>query len=225
MEYRVENKYIVTEACLRYLQSRLEGFMEYDKFHPDGEPYQIRSAYFDDMFDSYITENEDGTDNRLKYRIRVYEQDFSEIHLECKSKNRGFVKKSKEVISEADCLRYIDGDDVWSDTGIKQRVYAMWQLNRLRPVQIVQYERVAMVEKVGHVRITFDRNIEGSSEVSRFFHNNIHGVPAFENGVHILEVKYDELLPDHIRRVLREVELRRTSYSKYYYTRRNQVLA
>ncbi len=101
----------------------------------------------------------------------------------------------------------------------------MWQLNRLRPVQIVQYERVAMVEKVGHVRITFDRNIEGSSEVSRFFQNNIHGVPAFESGIHILEVKYDELLPDSIRRVLREVELRRTSYSKYYYTRRNQVLA
>ena len=148
MDYRVENKYIVTEACLRYLQSRLEGFMKYDKFHPDGEPYQIRSAYFDDMFDSYITENEDGTDNRLKYRIRVYEQDFSEIHLECKSKNRGFVKKQKEVISEADCLRYIAGDDVWSDTGIKQRVYAMWQLNRLRPVQIVQYERVAMVKRV-----------------------------------------------------------------------------
>ena len=55
MDYRIENKYIVTEACLRYLQSRLEGFMKYDKFHPDGEPYQIRSAYFDDMFDSYIT--------------------------------------------------------------------------------------------------------------------------------------------------------------------------
>ena len=93
----------------------------------------------------------------------------------------------------------------------------MWQLNRLRPVQIVQYERVAMVEKVGHVRITFDRNIEGSSEVSRFFQNNIHGVLAFESGIHIVEVKYDELLPDSIRRVLREVELRRTSYSKYYY--------
>ena len=41
-------------------------------------------------------------------------------------KNRGFVKKSKEVISEAECKRYIDGADVWSDTGIKQRVYAMW---------------------------------------------------------------------------------------------------
>ena len=54
----------------------------------------------------------------------------------------------EELISEADWLRYIDSNDVWSDTGIKQRVYAMWQLNRLRPVQIVQYERVAMVEKV-----------------------------------------------------------------------------
>ena len=224
MEYRVENKYIVTEACMRYLQSRLENLMGYDRFHPDGESYQIRSAYFDDIFDSFIAENEDGTDNRQKYRIRVYERDFSEIHLECKSKNRGFVKKQKEVISEADCLRYIDGGDVLANTGLKQRVYAMWQLSRLRPVQIVQYERVAMVEKAGHVRITFDRNIEGSSEVSRFFQNDIYGMPAFESGLHILEVKYDEILPDHIRKVLREVDLRRTSYSKYYYTRRNQVL-
>lgn len=40
-------------------------------------------------------------------------------------KNRGFVKKSKEVISEADCQRYIDGADVWSDIGIRQRVYRL----------------------------------------------------------------------------------------------------
>ena len=95
----------------------------------------------------------------------------------------------------------------------------MWQLSRLRPVQIVQYERVAMVEKVGHVRITFDRNIEGSSEVSRFFQNNIHGVPAFESGIHILEVKYDEFLPDHIAGLLEIGSLRRTSFSKYYLSR------
>ena len=54
----------------------------------------------------------------------------------------------EELISEAEWLRYIDSNDVCSDTGIKQRVYAMWQLNRLRSVQIVQYERVAMVERV-----------------------------------------------------------------------------
>ena len=40
----------------------------------------------------------------------------------------------------------------------------------------------------------------------------------------VLEVKYDELLPDYITNVLRTVPLKRTSFSKYYYTRKNQMI-
>ena len=42
----------------------------------------VRSLYFDDLNDSYMQENEDGIDNRRKFRIRIYEGDTSLIHLE-----------------------------------------------------------------------------------------------------------------------------------------------
>lgn len=227
MEYRVEQKYLVSEGQLLFLQKQLENYMPYDKYHPDGEPYTIRSAYFDDLFDSFLQENEDGTDNREKFRIRIYNGDFSEIHLECKSKLNGFTKKKKENLTLEECMCYINKEPYvlkLEDGFLKKRVYALNQLSRFQPVQIVEYERVAFVEKVGNVRVTLDRNICGTNRVEQFMDSEIQAVPALPAGMHILEVKYDELLPDQIRNVLRTISLKRTSFSKYYYTRKNQVI-
>jgi len=227
MEYRVEQKYLVSEGQMLFLQKQLENYMPYDKFHPDGEAYTIRSVYFDDLFDSFLQENEDGTDNREKFRIRIYNGDFSEIHLECKSKLNGFTKKKKENLTLEECMCYINKEpyDLKTEDGfLKKRVYALNQLSRFQLVQIVEYERVAFVEEIGNVRVTLDRNICGTNRIERFFEENIFGVPALPKGMHILEVKYDELLPDYIKNVLRSVSLRRTSFSKYYYTRKNQEI-
>ena len=227
MEYRVEKKYLVSEGQLLFLQKQLEGCMAYDKYHPDGEPYTIRSVYFDDMYDSFIQENEDGTDNREKYRIRIYNGDLSEIHLECKSKLNGFTKKTKENLTREECLCYINKEvpALHKEDGfIKKEIYSLNRLSRLQTVQIVEYERVAFVEEIGNVRITLDRNICGTGNVERFMEKEIYGLPALPAGMQILEVKYDELLPDYITRVLKSVSLRRTSFSKYYYTRKNQMI-
>ena len=227
MEYRVEQKYLVSEGQLLYLQKQLESCMEYDVHHPDGEPYTIRSVYFDDMFDSYLKENEDGTDNREKFRIRIYEGDFSTIHLECKSKLHGFTKKKKENLTLEECMCYINKEPLvlhTEDGFLKKKVYTLNKLRRFQPVQIVEYERVAFVEKLGNVRVTLDKNICGTNQVERFCEKDIYGVPALPAGMHILEVKYDELLPDYITNALRTVSLRRTSFSKYYYTRKNQMI-
>ncbi len=227
MEYRVEHKYLVSEGQLLFIQKQLENYMAYDKFHPDGEPYIIRSVYFDDLFDSFLQENEDGTDNREKFRIRIYNGNFSEIHLECKSKLNGFTKKKKENLTMEECMCYINKEPLVlhaEDGFLKKRVYALNQLCHFQPVQIVEYERVAFVEKIGNVRVTLDRNIGGTKRVEHFFDENIHAVPALLKGMHILEVKYDELLPDYITNVLRTVPLRRTSFSKYYYTKKNQEI-
>ena len=40
-----------------------------------------------------------------------------------------------------------------------------------------------------------------------------------EAGAHILEIKYDELLPDYIRKILDIGSLQRTAFSKYYFAR------
>lgn len=90
-------------------------------------------------------------------------------------------------------------------------------------MQIVEYERTAFVEPVGNVRVTFDKNIGGTTEIKTFFDEYIPAVPALPAGVHILEVKYDEFLPDYIKEILEIGSLRRTSFSKYYYTRISAV--
>lgn len=227
MEYRVEQKFLVSEGQLLFLQKQLEGCMAYDKHYPNGEPYTIRSVYFDDMYDSFLQENEDGTDNREKYRIRIYNGDLSRIHLECKSKLNGYTKKVKENLTQQECLCYINKEPLVmraEDGLLKKKVCALNQMSRLQTVQIVEYERVAFVEEIGNVRVTLDRNICGSNKVERFVEKEIFGVPALPVGMHILEVKYDELLPDYITRVLRSVPLRRSAFSKYYYTRKNQMI-
>ena len=77
---------------------------------------------------------------------------------------------------------------------------------------------------MGNVRITFDKNICGTNQVHSFFDEILPAVPVLPKGMHILEVKYDELLPDHIRDVLNTIPLRRLSFSKYYYTRKNEMI-
>ena len=76
------------------------------------------------------------------------------------------------------------------------------------------------VEKLGNTRITFDRNIRSSNAVQSFLEREIPGRPILPAGKQILEVKYDEFLPDYLYRNLQLSHLRQTAFSKYYLCRR-----
>ena len=66
------------------------------------------------------------------------------------------------------------------------------------------------------MRITFDTNIRGSAEIDRFFDSDEDFmVPAMEAGYHVLEVKYDEFLPNYLREMVDLNDLHRQSVSKY----------
>lgn len=231
MDYRVENKYLITEDMIAYLEMKFQGFMEKDS-HGNNGTYLIRSLYFDDMNDSCMRENEDGYDNRAKYRIRTYDNDLSLIHLEEKSKKKGYTHKEQIRISEADMRSYMDCGDIFRATasvpelrddmpGLQRKLYADIETRLMHPVVIVEYERTAYIHKMGNVRITFDRNIGASDAVSSFDKADAPMRPILPAGTHILEVKYDELLPDHIKDIIDTGRLQRISYSKYYSSREN----
>ena len=63
----------------------------------------------------------------------------------------------------------------------------------------------------------------GSKKVKSFLDKNISLVPLLPVGQHVLEVKYDEFLPEYIGEVLELGSLQRTSFSKYYYARSNEI--
>lgn len=223
MKYRVEQKYIITEDKAAYLKYKLEQLMEYDSHAKEGS-YRIRSLYFDDFRDSFLEQNQEGNDFRQKYRIRTYNNSKEVIHLEIKKKEFGFTSKQKEELTLKECNDLIFRRQ-WSLPGnageVKKRFYGNICLRGLRPVQIVEYERIPFVEQKGNVRVTLDKFITGSSEVESFWEDILPCIPVLPTGHHILEVKYDEFIPDEIKKILNEVYLVKTAFSKYYYARRN----
>lgn len=226
MKYRVEQKYIITEDKIAYLKYKLEQVMQYDA-HAKGGMYRIRSLYFDDMYDSFLEDNEAGNDFRKKYRIRTYNNEKQKIHLEIKTKEFGYTGKTKEEITVQECLDYMNRQIPSlksSDGEVKRRLYSLMLMRRMQPVQIVEYDRIPLVEKNGNVRVTFDKNIVGTSQVGKFFDEILPAVPLLPTGQHILEVKYDEFIPDYIKQILNEVHLPKTAFSKYYYARKNPNL-
>lgn len=221
MNYRHELKFQVSDRELEVLRYRLKPLMHMD-VHQKKESYSIRSLYFDDYYDSCMRENEDGVDNRRKYRIRIYDGMDTIIKLEKKIKCRGMTKKVSTEISRGDCLCYMEGraPDIRADSSfLEKEFYTQVKAMGMKPVSIVEYERTAFVEPRGNVRITFDRNISGSEQIQDFLEEKISVIPLLRKGSHVLEVKYDELLPQYIAQVLEVNTLQRSSFSKYYYAR------
>lgn len=225
MEYRNELKFLVTEQELALLKFRLLPVMSYD-VHQDGDCYNIRSLYFDDTDNSCMRENEAGIDERKKYRIRIYGKSSEKISMEIKEKRRGLTKKRSCPVSREECEIYMAGGHPAFREDMEQvakEFYVEHSMRDLRPVSIVEYERTALTEPAGNVRVTFDRNIGVTNKTGDFFGEELPLIPVLPPGVHVLEVKYDEFLPDYIAGLLEIGSLRRTSFSKYYLSRVDTV--
>lgn len=214
MEYRHELKFMVSDLTIEKLRHRLSPVMDPDEYHPDF--YRIRSLYFDDIYDSCLNENLAGTDDRFKYRIRFYEDKLDYINLEKKYKKQGMTKKESEMLTVDQVQAYInDNYDVEKEQLTTELLVANLK-SKMRPKCIVEYDRFAFVEPAGNVRITFDMNLRGSTDIERFLDTSEEfTLPVMEPGMHILEVKYDEFLPKYILELVDLNCLRRQSFSKY----------
>lgn len=222
-KYRHEFKYLCTDAQLAMLRVRLMSIMPKD-IHagPDGR-YLIKSLYFDDFDDQCFMENEDGTGPREKYRIRIYNNDPSRISLECK-------RKENDKINKKICILTREQYDwlVWGRQAgrmeelpeLARKLLVLKMCSKMEPKIIVSYERIPYVYRNGNVRITFDRNIASSSKIEDFFRADIGQRQILPSGQQLLEVKYDEYLPDHIYHALSLANMQRIAFSKYYLCRR-----
>ncbi len=87
---------------------------------------------------------------------------------------------------------------------------------RFLPRVIINYEREAFVEAISNIRITMDYNISASDEVERFLEGDYLKIPVLEKKKHVLEVKFDDVLPSYVKAVLLSNILEQQSFSKYY---------
>ena len=221
LDYRNEWKYQVSGAQLAVLAARLSPILRPDGHHRPGG-YAIRSLYFDDFSNSCLWENEAGVDDRRKYRRRSDNGDASLIKLEITETLHGMTHKTACTITPEQCRAIIRGTPPPLGKGSPppmNLLAAAMRTRGLAPKVIVEYERTAYISRLGNVRITFDRNIAASAAVGLFLEPRVPLTPVLAAGQHVLEVKYDEFLPDPVAQVLELGHLRRTAFSKYYLSR------
>ena len=78
----------------------------------------------------------------------------------------------------------------------------------------MEYEREAFVYAPGNVRVTIDSGIRTGLYCTDFLNPQAVLIPAGEPAI-VLEVKWDEFLPDVIRSAVRLVSRRTSAFSKY----------
>ena len=216
MELRHEWKHPVSRADLLILRSRLRCILQPDSHAADGK-YQVRSLYFDDWNDTALREKIDGVSHREKFRLRYYNNDRSMIRLEKKTKWGGLGNKQSAVITADEAQRIVDGDWDWMiDSGreLVAELYCKMRTTGLRPKTIVDYTREPFVYPAGNVRVTIDYDIRTGLRCTDFLRRDCVTIPVGEDPV-ILEVKWDEYLPDIVRGAVQMESRRTTAYSKY----------
>lgn len=214
MKYRHELKFVISELLAEQIEFNLKHLMTLDSNHTNSF-YTIRSLYFDDIYDSCLNELNAGTDNRYKYRIRLYNGRTCTIHLEKKSKSHEMTLKEMEDISYADVTRLINGEVPKGSGELLKKLMVDQRSRLMKPVCIVEYDRTAYTEQCGNVRITLDKNVRGTYKIDKFLDEEIEHKQVIPKGELILEVKYDEFLPSYLMKAINYDVLRRQSVSKY----------
>lgn len=216
MNYRHEWKHEISYGDMLVLRRRLSAIMKRDEHAVDGR-YFVRSLYFDNASDKALREKLDGVNIREKFRIRCYNNDISFVCLEKKSKINGLCLKESVSLSTQQAQAIANGDYSWmADSGVPliQELYSKMMSQGLRPKTIVDYEREPFVFRPGNVRVTLDYNIRTGMNCTDFLNHDCVTVPI-GNAPIILEVKWDEYLPDIIRAAVQLPNCRTEAFSKY----------
>lgn len=216
MKLRYEYKHQINLSDIYGLRARLSAVAKHDSNCGEDGTYFVRSLYFDNYMDKALREKINGVNKREKFRIRYYGTDTSFIRLEKKSKINGLCNKVSCRITEQECQKIIDGDIQFmkdSEFELMHELYAKMQYQLLRPKCIVSYTRECFVYPPGNVRVTFDTDICASNNVKEFLNPRLEFLRTHHNS--ILEVKWNEYLPEIIRDCVQVKSRRSAAFSKY----------
>lgn len=203
------------------LKQRLALAMNVDKNSVNlDNTYFIRSLYFDDINSTAYYEKIDGVLYRKKYRIRIYNNDSSFIRLERKWKHNNMTSKDQLKISKENCINLLTNqfdniDKELLNNSLMKEFITDIKVFGLKPSVIVDYKRLAYTYHISEVRITFDERIKSGLYNYNLFNMNRITYDVIDNNEVVLEVKFNEVLPEHISIILQTIPMYRQAVSKF----------
>ncbi len=224
LSFRHELKFYINYHDYVLLRNTMKALLAVDRNANDDGHYHIRSVYFDDVYETAVKEKIAGVDDRCKYRIRFYNYSDSVIRFEKKIKQGQYISKVSIGLTRDESDSLIAGDYSVLEgrpEPLANEIYIQMRNNDLKSRVIVDYWREAFVSPLENVRITFDKDIKGGLWLRDVFNPLTPTMPVLDEGMMVLEVKFDRYLPEYIKMILSNVNAaHRSAISKYLLCRK-----
>ncbi|CAM4060341.1 polyphosphate polymerase domain-containing protein [Paenibacillus alkaliterrae] len=215
---RHELKYYLHPQEYITLRQRIAALLPLDSHALDQNGYGIRSLYFDGPQDSALFNKSNGIFRRHKYRIRIYNGSDRMIKLERKHKFGEYVNKESASLGKDEYDQILLGDFSClqsSTIPLVKDFYGALVHEGYSPAAVVDYMREAYVYEHGDVRITFDKRLAAGINSYDMFDPGLILTETLDSTRTIMEVKYNEYLPDIIRLLANPHASNRSAISKY----------
>ncbi|MGL5977866.1 MAG: polyphosphate polymerase domain-containing protein [Erysipelotrichaceae bacterium] len=217
---RHEIKHVLHPMDAALLTARCQQVFASDPHAGVDGVYDVHSLYFDTPNDQSLQNKHNGLSQGEKFRLRYYNQASDEIRLEKKSKRNGYCMKRSSKLTYQQVLWLLEGKVGFlleSGDALQIEFYHKIITQCLTPKTIVSYTRQAFVYAPGNVRVTIDRDIKTTHSVGDFFSPQVSF--GIDPGVCVLEIKYDEFLPDIVAMTTQVKNIQASAYSKYAMSR------
>ncbi len=211
---RYEKKYMLTRKQYEAIRQRMEPYMEKDQYGL----HTIRNIYYDTEDDELIRTSLEKPKYKEKFRVRCYGEPNAESNyfLEIKKKYKGIVNKRRIVMKPQEAKAYLEnGEKPKEQSQIFREVDYVWNHYQLMPKVYLAYDRIALFGKEdAEFRVTFDQNIR-SRDFDLLLEKDTDTTKLLKDGYYLMEVKISNAMPLWFVKVLTELEIHSTSFSKY----------
>lgn len=219
---RVEKKYLLSEDLYQKLFEKINNYISVDTY----DFSTICNIYFDT--DDYLLVNRsiEKPIYKEKLRLRSYgvPKKNSKVFLEIKKKYKGVVGKRRVSAPLKEFYTYFDtGKYPNVDTQIMNEIDYCFKFYNLKPKVFLAYDRYSYKGKDdSNFRITFDKNIRSRTD-NLYLENGDNGMLLLDKNCYIMEVKNLGAYPLWFARILSELNIYPTSFSKYGNVYKKQI--
>ena len=212
---RIETKFLLDDMQYTELMKKLENMAAIDSYGKTS----ILNIYFDTPDYKLIERSLEKPVYKEKLRLRTYgiANDETNAFIEIKKKYKGVVYKRRISMPYAKAVDYlVNGKKIEKRSQISDEIdYFLQFYKGIRPAMAISYDRIAMAGiHDPELRITFDTNIRWRTDKLSLTEGNV-GKDILLPGQHLMELKIAGAMSVEMARILDELNIRQTSFSKY----------
>jgi len=219
---RIEQKYLLSENEYKKLIKKISYHIKKDSYYKS----KILNIYFDNNNYDLIVKSLEKDIYKEKIRLRSYNIPSlnDKVFFEIKSKYQGIVYKRRLTLTLKEYYDYINNNKLNSSNPqvMSEIDYIIKRFN-LKPKYFIAYDRTSYYDVDDkNFRITFDSNIRSRKDDLKLEYGDA-GKLYFDEKKYIMELKSLKGIPLWFTKVLSELKIYPTSFSKYGNIYKNNI--